>query len=184
LVPQPSDDVNDPLNWPTLKKTLAFAPIVTFSFLGNWVVAGFGVALLLLIDEFHRDLNATAQGLIGMPVLALGAGVLSFWRHCSYRIFFGFHWLFISGNVLLFSLLLPFSLPLSSGVQKPNLSIVWWGLVSCRRLLLQLQRDLRPQLMRICFSSTNVENGWDTTLSVWTWDLSPEVLCQASSSKT
>ena len=46
--------------------------------MGNWVVAGFGVALLLLIEDFQRDLNATAQGLIGMPVLALGAGVLPF----------------------------------------------------------------------------------------------------------
>ena len=75
LVPQPSDDVNDPLNWPTYKKALAFGPVISFAFLGNWVVAGFGVALLLLIEEFQRDLNTTAQGLIGFSVLALGAGV-------------------------------------------------------------------------------------------------------------
>lgn len=75
MVPQPSDDVNDPLNWPTIKKGLAFGPIIVFAFLGNWVVAGLGVALLLLIDDFGRDLNATSQGMIGFSVLALGAGV-------------------------------------------------------------------------------------------------------------
>lgn len=75
MIPQPSNDINDPLNWPQWKKALAFAPIVNFAFLGNWVVAGLGVAVLLLIDEFGRDLNTTVQGVIGYCVLALGAGV-------------------------------------------------------------------------------------------------------------
>jgi len=183
LVPQPSDDPNDPLNWSTYKKALAFGPIISFAFLGNWVVAGFGVALLLLIEEFQRDLNTTAQDLIGMPVLALGAGVFLYLRQCLYRISFGFHWLFILENVLPFSLLGPFSLRLSSGGQKPTISTVCWGLVFCRRLLLQPLRGLLPPLIRICFSSMNVANGWDITLSGWTWDLSLEVLCRASSFK-
>ena len=75
MIPQPSNDVNDPLNWSEGKKALAFTPIVVFAFLGNWVVAGLGVAILLLIDEFGRDLNTTVQGVIGYGVLALGAGV-------------------------------------------------------------------------------------------------------------
>jgi hypothetical protein len=76
LIPQPSNDINDPLNWSQAKKVLAFSPIVVFAFLGNWVVAGLGGAILLLIEEFGRDLNTTVQGVIGFAVLALGAGVI------------------------------------------------------------------------------------------------------------
>ena len=75
LVPQPSNDVNDPLNWSQPKKSLAFSPIVVFAFLGNWMIAGLGVAILILFQEFGKDFNTTVQGLIGFPVLALGAGV-------------------------------------------------------------------------------------------------------------
>lgn len=77
LIPQPSDDVNDPLNWPAYKKTLCFSPIILFAFMGNWSIAGLGVAILFLIQDFGRDLNTTAQGIIGFGVLALGAGVNS-----------------------------------------------------------------------------------------------------------
>ena len=75
LIPQPSDDINDPLNWPSWKKTLAFAPIVIFTALGTWVIGGLGTALVLLMIEFGEDLNSTATGLISWSVLAFGAGV-------------------------------------------------------------------------------------------------------------
>jgi hypothetical protein len=75
LIPQPSDDINDPLNWPSWKKTLAFAPIVIFTALGTWVIGGLGTALVLLMIEFENDLNTTATGLISWSVLAFGAGV-------------------------------------------------------------------------------------------------------------
>jgi hypothetical protein len=75
LIPQPSDDINDPLNWPSWKKTLAFAPIVIFTALGTWVIGGVGTALVLLMIEFQKDLNETATGLISWSVLAFGAGV-------------------------------------------------------------------------------------------------------------
>jgi hypothetical protein len=75
LIPQPSDDVNDPLNWPTWKKGVAFTPIIIFTGLTNWVTGGLAVALLLLIHQFGNDLQTTAQGLNGFPVLVLGAGV-------------------------------------------------------------------------------------------------------------
>lgn len=75
LIPQPSDDINDPLNWPSWKKTLAFAPIVIFTALGTWVIGGLGTALVLLMIEFGKDLNDTATGLISWSVLAFGAGV-------------------------------------------------------------------------------------------------------------
>ena len=75
MVPQPSDDINDPLNWPLWKKALAFMPVVIFTALGNWTLAGLGVAIPVLIGEFGRDLNATAQDLNGLSVLMLGVGV-------------------------------------------------------------------------------------------------------------
>jgi len=75
LIPQPSDDVNDPLNWSQAKKIRAFTPVIVFSFLGNWCVAGLAIALLLLVEDFGRDLNTTAQAFIEFPTLALGLGV-------------------------------------------------------------------------------------------------------------
>lgn len=75
LIPQPSDDPNDPLNWSTFKKALAFTPIIIFTALGNWVAAGLGFAIPILIADFGHSFSATAQGLIGFTVLALGCGV-------------------------------------------------------------------------------------------------------------
>ena len=75
LIPQPSDDINDPLNWPAWKKTLAFSTILMFTSLVTWTIGGLGTAIVLLIIEFGRDLNDTATGLISWSVLTLGAGV-------------------------------------------------------------------------------------------------------------
>lgn len=77
LIPQPSDDVNDPLNWPAWKKSLAFSTILVFTALVTWVIGGLGTAIVLLIEEFGKDLNDTATGLISWCVLTLGAGVLT-----------------------------------------------------------------------------------------------------------
>ena len=81
LVPQPSDDINDPLNWPTIKKIGAFMPIIIFSFVGNWSIAGLAVAVPQLMSEFGRGLNDTAQGFVGYPILGLGLGVSSLSFH-------------------------------------------------------------------------------------------------------
>ena len=75
LIPQPSDDPNDPLNWPLWKKALAFMPVVIFTTLTNWTIAGLGVAIPILIGEFRKSFSATAQDLNGLCVLLLGAGV-------------------------------------------------------------------------------------------------------------
>ena len=77
LVPQPTDDVNDPLNWPKWKKIAAFIPIVTFAALTNWVVAGPGTAIPQLMEEFHLDLDQVVNGLINWVVLTLGLGVIT-----------------------------------------------------------------------------------------------------------
>lgn len=40
LVPQPSEDPNDPLKWPQWKKALAFTSTCTFTFLTTWFAGG------------------------------------------------------------------------------------------------------------------------------------------------
>src|SRR5437762_3245264 len=64
LVPQPSNDLNDPLNWPAWKKATAFVSIGIFSFVGGWTVAGIASGIVLLMNEFHNDLNNTVNGSI------------------------------------------------------------------------------------------------------------------------
>jgi hypothetical protein len=76
LVPQPSNDVNDPLNWPVSKKVLAFFSIMLFVVLNGWVMVGPGPAIVLLMEEFNTDLNQTVRGVITWCVLTLGIGVL------------------------------------------------------------------------------------------------------------
>lgn len=76
-MPQPSDDVNDPLNWPQWKKIAAYLPIVIFAGITNWVVAGPGTAIPLMMGEFHLDLDQVVNGLINWVVLTLGLGVFA-----------------------------------------------------------------------------------------------------------
>jgi MFS family permease len=75
LIPQPSDDPNDPLNWAKWKKAVAFSSILVFATLSNWVIAGLGFAIPQLLETFQHDLNSTSQGLIGSCILTLGMGV-------------------------------------------------------------------------------------------------------------
>jgi hypothetical protein len=75
LVPQPSDDVNDPLNWPAWKKSLAFVSVISFASLTIWMIGGVGAAVLLFMKEFGTDLNRTVTDLISYAVLAIGFGV-------------------------------------------------------------------------------------------------------------
>ena len=55
LVPQPTDDPNDPLKWPAWKKTVAMLSILWFSGMGGWIVAGVGPALVIIGNEFEND---------------------------------------------------------------------------------------------------------------------------------
>src|SRR5215471_11887102 len=76
LVPQPTDDINDPLNWPKWKKLAAFIPIVTFAAITNWDVAGPATGIPQMMEEFHLDLGQVVNGLVNWVVLALGLGVI------------------------------------------------------------------------------------------------------------
>src|SRR6202011_1666588 len=64
FIPQPSDDINDPLNWHAWKKFITFLPVVCFAALGNWVVAAPGSAVVLLMKQFQKDLSETSNGVI------------------------------------------------------------------------------------------------------------------------
>jgi hypothetical protein len=167
LIPQPSDDVNDPLNWPQKKKVGAFIPVVVFSFLGNWCVAGLAIALLLLIEEFGRDLNTTAQAFIEFPTLALGLGVCPQRNLLSNqcRISFGLRRRFMLGNVPLFSLLRRFSLPRIFGRLKQLVTEVFWRRMSSLCSLLVLLNRFPLLLMPTCSFSMNGGIGWEFTHS-------------------
>ncbi|TVY83057.1 putative MFS-type transporter [Lachnellula suecica] len=74
LIPQPSDSVNDPLNWSETKKNviiwiLALASGVTVS-LGPMVTPGFGE----VIEDYKVTLDQVATYLVGVLVLATGTG--------------------------------------------------------------------------------------------------------------
>jgi len=74
LVPRPSDDVNDPLRWPTWKKYFAFLNVCLFAFMTTFFIGGFSPALYYLGLEFHKDLSTTT-GLILWALLVSGIGV-------------------------------------------------------------------------------------------------------------
>ncbi|PGH13366.1 hypothetical protein AJ80_06360 [Polytolypa hystricis UAMH7299] len=74
LVPQPSDNVNDPYNWSDVKKniiiwTLAFASGVTIS-LGPMIAPGLTVAA----ETYKVSLDQVSTYLVGLFVLWTGAG--------------------------------------------------------------------------------------------------------------
>ena len=75
LIPQPSDDINDPLNWPKWKKAVAFLGVCFYTFLTAWALGGIVLAIPDIIQEWHVGLNEVVHGLISWNVLTLGAGV-------------------------------------------------------------------------------------------------------------
>jgi hypothetical protein len=75
LIPQPSDDINDPLNWLKWKKAAAFSCIVYFAMLGSWVIEGVTLGIPGIIQEFDISLNQAINGLISWVVLTLSLGV-------------------------------------------------------------------------------------------------------------
>src|SRR5579859_4533806 len=57
LIPQPTNDPNDPHNWPRWKKNMAFVSVSFLSLAAGWSVGGLGPAVPLLMMEFNVDLN-------------------------------------------------------------------------------------------------------------------------------
>ncbi|KAK5046000.1 hypothetical protein LTR84_008787 [Exophiala bonariae] len=73
LIPQPSQDINDPLRWPAWKKHFAFLNVCLFAFMITGYVGGFAPALYLLGIEFDKPMNES-MNLILWPLLVSGLG--------------------------------------------------------------------------------------------------------------
>jgi hypothetical protein len=78
LIPQPSNDINDPLNWPKYKKALAFLSIITFTFTLTWMFAGIAYGIPGVITDLNITLNQAVDGLLSWAVLTIGLAVLIF----------------------------------------------------------------------------------------------------------
>lgn len=74
LIPQPSQDINDPLRWSTWKKHFAFLNVCLFAFMITGYVGGFAPALYRLGIEFDKPMNESIN-LILWPLLLSGLGV-------------------------------------------------------------------------------------------------------------
>ena len=124
LVPQPSDDPNDPLNWPKWKKALAVMSLCCFVGLTNWVIAGIGSGILLIMEDYEIDLNTAVTGTISWCILTLGLGVRPQLAILIYRTSFGFLRVHISVDDRSTCLLHFSSLAHSFGLPLPIISKV------------------------------------------------------------
>ncbi|KAG4431083.1 hypothetical protein IFR05_013438 [Cadophora sp. M221] len=75
LFPVPAEDPNDPLQWPTYKKTMILVICSLYSFLGNSALLGPSVYIGIYSEEF-KITPGVASGLISYPNLAFGFGSL------------------------------------------------------------------------------------------------------------
>ncbi|KAI7198418.1 MFS general substrate transporter [Hortaea werneckii] len=77
--PEPSNDPNDPLNWPLSAKITTYGTICLFSFIANVNGSNFTVAVKQLANHFHTDLTHSTF-LLGFNVLTFGLVQLQDWR--------------------------------------------------------------------------------------------------------
>ncbi|EEA18973.1 hypothetical protein TMatcc_010485 [Talaromyces marneffei ATCC 18224] len=75
LYPVPTDDPNDPLQWPEWKKTSILIICAIYSFLGNSALTGPAVYIPIYAAEFGIS-PTKASGLVSYPNLAFGFGSL------------------------------------------------------------------------------------------------------------
>ncbi|THG97134.1 hypothetical protein EW145_g7668, partial [Phellinidium pouzarii] len=88
LVPQPSDDPNDPLNWPQWQKhTVFFGPLVSAD-------------LVAMAAEFDRSVQATSRALGSALVLALAIATV-IWSVISLKL--GKRPVFLASTILMFA---------------------------------------------------------------------------------
>ncbi|EED12426.1 conserved hypothetical protein [Talaromyces stipitatus ATCC 10500] len=75
LYPVPTDDPNDPLQWPEWKKSSILIICALYSFLGNCTLTGPSVYISIYAEEFGIT-PTKASGLVSYPNLAFGFGSL------------------------------------------------------------------------------------------------------------
>jgi hypothetical protein len=164
LVPQPSDDVNDPLNWCKWKKSVAFLCVCFYAFLGSWIMGGVTLGIPGIMTEFDVGLNNVVNGLISWIVLTLGVGVVSK-SHAmlTRRTSSGLPLPFTSARDLSFSSLRSSLSPGQFGVRRLNRG------PACEpvELLVPLRslpvKASQPPLKQICSSFMSGVGGWVST---------------------
>jgi MFS family permease len=77
LVPQPSDDPYDPLNWPVVQKLGILFVICFLGLIGPLNVSAIAPSLLVIAEELKCEVALTTY-LVGGPLLAYGVSAL-FW---------------------------------------------------------------------------------------------------------
>jgi hypothetical protein len=75
LVPQPTDDPNDPLNWPYYKKVAAMMAISLMAVMPSWIIGGGAVGIPQVMKAFGSELSQVVDTLVTWPSLLLGLGV-------------------------------------------------------------------------------------------------------------
>lgn len=73
LYPQPHDNPNDPLNWPTIRKDICFLIIGFQTFIGGGQTAILAAGFSALSEEFGKPLSVISY-LVGGFMLSLGVG--------------------------------------------------------------------------------------------------------------
>ncbi len=77
LRPQPSNDLNDPLNWPSFEKYSTYLTVCFFAWLGLVNSSNFTVAIMPIAKEFHTT-TTRAGYLVSVQLIFMGIGNL-FW---------------------------------------------------------------------------------------------------------
>jgi MFS family permease len=95
LVPQPSDDANDPLNWSTLRKVAIIIVVAARTFLGTFNMIIAGPTFFAVAAELETNLELTTY-LVGGPILSYGVASL-FWVAAGNR--FGVRLCFLASSL-------------------------------------------------------------------------------------
>jgi hypothetical protein len=74
--------------------------VITYTYLSTWIFGGIGSGVVLMMEEFNKDLNSTVTGLISWGVLALGLAVRNYIHPSDDRTSFGLLSLSTSANDL------------------------------------------------------------------------------------
>ena len=96
LVPQPSDDAFDPLNWPTTQKILLLIVLCIWAFMGTFNLISVAPAFFPISKELDVSLTA-ATYLVGAPLLAYGVASLV-WVAVGNR--FGVRLVFVGASLI------------------------------------------------------------------------------------
>lgn len=79
LIPQPSDDPNDPLNWPVWRKRLVLVMLAVASFTCDYSAATGATALLVQAEQWHISPNTVNHATAGNTFMLGVGGIATVW---------------------------------------------------------------------------------------------------------